>query len=180
MDKKSILILSSSSRKGGNSDLLCDEFMRGALETGHSVEKINISEKNISYCTGCYFCKTSNGVCAIKDDMQELLAKIIETDVLVLATPVYFYSVSAQLKTVIDRTVARWKEIKDKDMYYILVSGDHDMNYCNTTLNYLRQYAKCIQGAHERGIICGVGVYNRGEVRNTKVMIDAYEMGKRV
>ena len=177
---KNILILLGSPRKGGNSDLLCDEFMRGALESGHRAEKIVLSERGIGYCTGCYLCRLSNGVCSIEDDMQEVLSKIIKADVLVLSTPVYFYSISAQLKTVIDRTVARWKEIKDKDMYYIVVSGEHDMDYCNSALTYLRNYAKCIQGSNERGVLCGVGVYDKGEIRNTEAIVAAYEMGKNV
>lgn len=177
---KNILILSGSPRKGGNTDILCDEFMRGAIEGGHRVEKVVLSEKKIAYCTGCYFCRTSNGICAIKDDMQELLAKIIEADVLVLATPVYFYSVSAQLKTVIDRTVAQWKEIQNKEVYFIVVSGDNNIKYCDETLNYLRKYATCIQGSYERGAICGTGVYGKGQIKNTKAIFDAYEMGKNV
>ena len=116
---KSVLILSGSPRRGGNSDILCDEFMKGAIEAGTKVEKIRVSEKNISYCKGCYACKNT-GICAIKDDMTDILQKIIDTDVLVLASPVYFYSIDAQLKAVIDRTVARWLEVKNKEFYYNL------------------------------------------------------------
>ena len=72
---KNILILSGSPRRGGNSDMLCDEFMRGALEAGNSVEKIFVRSKKIAYCNACYYCKTHEGVCAIKDDMAEVLEK---------------------------------------------------------------------------------------------------------
>ena len=121
---KKVLILSGSPRKGGNSDVLCDEFAKGALSAGNEVEKIRIAEKKISYCTGCYFCKNSGGRCAINDDMGEILEKILSCDVLVLASPVYFYSICAQLKAVIDRSVARWTEIKYKEMYYILTAAE--------------------------------------------------------
>lgn len=70
--KKNVLILSGSPRKGGNSDLLCDEFMRGAVESGHAVEKIRVAEKDIGYCRACYYCKKSGGECVIKDDMAEV------------------------------------------------------------------------------------------------------------
>ena len=103
---KKVLILSGSPRKGGNSDLLCDEFMRGAEEAGNVVEKVRVAEKKIGYCSACYYCGTSGGVCAKKDDMAELLQKVIDADVIVLASPVYFYSIDAQLNTVIDRTLA--------------------------------------------------------------------------
>lgn len=74
---KKVLILSASPRKGGNSDILCDEFAKGAVESGHIVEKIRVAEKNIGYCHACYACKQS-GICAIKDDMAEVLQKMIE------------------------------------------------------------------------------------------------------
>lgn len=70
--KKKVLILSGSPRKHGNSDLLCDEFMKGALEAGHEVEKIRVQEKNIGYCMACYACR-GTGNCAIKDDMADIL-----------------------------------------------------------------------------------------------------------
>jgi len=111
---KKVLILSGSPRKNGNSDLLCDEFMKGALESGNEAQKIRVAEKNIGFCRACYACKET-GVCAIKDDMAEVLQKMIDADVIVLASPVYFYSVDAQLKALIDRTVARWLEVKDKE-----------------------------------------------------------------
>ena len=80
---KKVLILSGSPRIGGNSDLLCDEFMKGAIESGNDVEKINVSKKNINYCKGCYYCQTHNGECAIKDDMAEILQKIIVSGVII-------------------------------------------------------------------------------------------------
>ena len=87
---KKILILSGSPRKGGNSDILCDEFQKGALSTGAEVEKIRVVEKKIAPCSGCYYCRESGGKCAYNDDMAELLQKIIDADVLVLSSPVYF------------------------------------------------------------------------------------------
>lgn len=114
---KKILILSASPRRNGNSDILCSQFALGAGEAGHIVEKVFLKDKHIKYCSGCYTCEKTNGVCAYKDDMPEILQKMIDADVLVLSTPVYFYCMNAQLKTVIDRTVARYTEIKDIVMF---------------------------------------------------------------
>ena len=111
---KKVLILSSSPRKGGNSDILCDEFARGAQEAGNEVEKIRVASKKIHPCSACYYCRDHGGACVHKDDMAEVLQKMIDSDVLVLASPVYFYSIDAQLKAVIDRTVARWLEVKTR------------------------------------------------------------------
>lgn len=176
---KKVLILSGSPRKSGNSDLLCDEFMRGAAEAGHRVEKIRVAEKNIGFCRACYACKET-GACVIRDDMTEVLQKMIDADVLVLASPVYFYSIDAQLKAVIDRSVARWLEVKDKEFYYIMTAADEEKSSLETTLACFRGYADCVEGAKEMGVIYGTGVYEKGEVKGTKAMLEAYEMGKRV
>ena len=103
---KKVLILSGSPRKGGNSDILCDEFLRGAREAGHQVEKVRPTEKKIAPCLGCYYCASHGGECVRRDDMADLLQQMIDADVIVLASPVYFYSINAQLKAVIDRFYA--------------------------------------------------------------------------
>lgn len=176
---KKVLILSGSPRKNGNSDILCDEFMRGALESGNAVEKIRVAEKKIGYCLGCYVCEKT-GACAIKDDMAEILQKMIDSDVLVLASPVYFYSIDAQLKALIDRTVARWLEVKNKEFYYIVTAADEELSSAKTTIDCFRGYADCVEGAVEKGIVYGMGNYEKGEVKDKKAMTDAYEMGKNV
>lgn len=173
---KKVLILSGSPRKAGNSDLLCDEFMRGAKEGGNEVEKIRVAEKNIGYCRGCYACKES-GKCVIKDDMAEALQKMIDADVIVLASPVYFYSIDAQLKALIDRTVARWLEVRDKEFYYIMTAADNEKESMETTLACFRGYADCVENAKEMGVIYGTGVYEKGEIKDTKAMNEAYQMG---
>ena len=68
---KKVLILSGSPRKGGNSDILCDEFLRGAQDAGHKAEKIRVAEKKVAPCSGCYYCSTHGGVCVHKDDMAD-------------------------------------------------------------------------------------------------------------
>ena len=177
---KKVLILSGSPRKGGNSDLLCDAFLRGAESAGHTVEKIRIAEKRIAPCAACYYCKNHGGACARKDDMAEVLQKMIDADVLVLASPVYFYSVDAQLKTVIDRTLARWTEVKNKEFYYIVTMADGDASSADTTLACLRGYADCVDGAVEKGVIVGSGVYEAGTVLQTPAADAAFQMGKSV
>ena len=176
MNKK-ILILSGSPRKGGNSDLLCDEFMRGASEAGNQVEKIRVAEKKIGYCSACYYCRDHGGVCAKKDDMADVLQKMIDADVIVLSSPVYFYSIDAQLKTVIDRSVARWTEIKNKDLYYIITCADEERSSQERTIECFRGFADCVDGAREMGIIYGTGVYEKGEIKKSPALTEAYKMG---
>lgn len=176
---RKVLILSGSPRKEGNSDLLCDEFAKGAEEVGNEVEKIRVAEKNIGYCRACYACKNT-GKCVIADDMAEVLQKMIDADVIVLASPVYFYSIDAQLKALIDRTVARWTEVKDKEFYYIVTAADTEKGSAETTLACFRGYADCVEGAKEMGVIYGMGAYEKGEIRKSPAMLEAYNMGKSV
>jgi Multimeric flavodoxin WrbA len=131
---KNVLILSGSPRKGGNSDILCDQFAQGAVEAGNRVEKIRIQEKNIGFCLGCEQCQANGGRCVQKDDMAEILAKMIDADVIVLASPVYFYTIDAQMKTVIDRTVPRYTEISGKQFYLIIAAADTSLPHMGTRL----------------------------------------------
>lgn len=177
---KKVLILSGSPRKGGNSDILCDEFLRGAQEAGNEAEKIRVAALKIHPCSACYYCRDHGGQCVHKDDMAELLQKMIDADVIVFASPVYFYSIDAQLKAVIDRTLARWLEVRDKEFYYIVTMADEDKTSADTTLACFRGYAACVEGAVERGVVIGSGVYEPGKVKNTAAMEQAYQMGKNV
>ncbi len=176
---KNILILSGSPRKGGNSDILCDEFMRGAMYAGANVEKIRVADKKISPCTGCYYCRESGGKCAYNDDMGDILDKIIAADVLVLSSPVYFYSICAQLKAVIDRCVAKWTQIANKELYYIMTAAEDDVDTMDGTLACFRGFAMCIDGYEEKGVLYGKGVSDKGEVTaRPELMQIAYEMGE--
>lgn len=176
---KKVLILSGSPRKEGNSDLLCDQFYRGAKETGNEVEKISLREKTIGFCIACYACKKTKK-CFQKDDMTEILEKIIAADIIVMATPVYFYTMNAQMKALIDRTVARWTEISDKEFYFIVTAADGDMKSIDRTFDGFQGYLDCFENVTEKGRIYGIGVYTPGEVKGTKAFLQAYEMGKSV
>jgi multimeric flavodoxin WrbA len=177
---KNVLILSASPRKGGNSDLLCDEFLRGARSAGHRAEKIFPSDLTIGYCTGCGVCNRTHA-CVQKDDMADLLDKLVKADAIALATPVYFYSMDAQLKTLIDRTVPRYTEISGKDFYYILTAADGDQAMLNRAVEAIRGFTEdCLDGANERGILYATGVWAAGEVKATPFMPQAYEMGRAV
>lgn len=174
---KKVLIISSSPRKDGNSEILCDEFRKGAITSGNEVEKISISDKKIGYCLGCGACNSSLE-CVQKDDMAKLLEKMIAADVIVLATPVYFYSMSAQLKAFIDRTVPRYTEITDKEFYYIVTAADTEISSMQKTIESLRGFTlDCLHGAVEKGIIYGIGAWNKGEIVDTPAMKQAYESG---
>ena len=154
---KHVLVISASPRKGGNSDTLCDEFIRGVQESGNQAEKIFLASRKIGYCVGC-------GVCNI-----------------VLATPVYFYTMDAQMKTLIDRTVPRYTEIQNKDFYFIVAAADTEQKMMDRTIEGFRGFTQdCLTGAREKGIIYGTGAWQAGEIKGTPAMKQAYEMGRNV
>ena len=179
MNKK-VLILSSSPRRGGNSDTLCDEFMRGAKESGNQVEKIFLKDKHINYCTGCSVCSLHGKPCPQKDDANEIVEKMIAADIIVMATPVYFYTMSAQMKTLIDRTCARYLEIKDKEFYFIISAAETSIPLMERTIEGFRGFLDCLEGPKERGVIYGVGAWKLGEINDKTSMSEAYEIGKKV
>lgn len=175
---KNILVLSGSFRKGGNSDVLCDEFIKGALEAGNKVEKIYVNDKKINYCRGCGVCNTTHK-CVQKDDMAEILDKMIKADVIVMATPIYFYTMNGQMKTLIDRTVPRYTEISNKEFYFIVAAADDNRANMEKALEGFRGFTQdCLDGAKERGIIYGTGAWNIGDIKGKPAMKEAFEMGK--
>lgn len=175
---KKILVVSSSPRRGGNSDLLCDEFVRGALESGNEAKKIFLADYHIGYCTGCGVCNTTHR-CVQKDDMKEILDQLVQADVIVLATPVYFYTMCGQMKTFIDRIVPRYTELFDKEFYYIAAAADTEKKALEKTIESFRGFTlDCLERPVEKGIIYGTGAWEKGEIRETDAMRQAYKMGK--
>lgn len=174
-----VLIISSSPRKDGNSEVLCERFAKGASEAGHEVETILLREKNIAPCHACYACMEEH-VCVIQDDMKEVFQKLEAADVIVLASPVYFYSVSAQMKAVIDRCLVNHKNLAGKKFYFIITAADPQRDAAEGTLAALRGFLRCLPDAQEQGIIYGMGAWDKGDVYRHPAYEQAYEMGRKV
>ncbi|HEX8960085.1 MAG TPA: flavodoxin family protein [Geobacteraceae bacterium] len=175
---KKVVVLSASPRRGGNSDLLCDQFMRGAAEAGHRVEKICLRDKRIGHCTACGACQGNGGRCVQQDDMAGILDAMIRADVIVMATPVYFYTMNGQMKTLIDRTYARYTEISGKDFYFIMTAAVKRKDLLERTLEGFRGFTSCLGRAREKGVIYGSGAWNAGDIKGSPTMTQAYETGK--
>ncbi len=176
---KKVLVISSSPRRGGNSDLLCDRFMTGAQEAGHHVEKIFLRDKHVDYCFGCMVCQKT-GRCVRKDDMEEILKKMIEADILVFGTPVYFYGMSAQMKTLIDRSTARYLEIRDKEAYIIAAAAEDGETTMDGTVIGFQCYFDCLDNVTIAGHVFAKGVTDVGDVKNTDALETAYRTGKNI
>ena len=121
---KRILVLSTSPRIGGNSETLADVFIKGAEEAGHETKKICLYDKKIEFCKGCLGCQTT-GKCILRDDAERIIAQMKAMDVLVFATPIYFYEMSGQMKTLLDRTNPLFPaEYEFRDIYLLATSAD--------------------------------------------------------
>lgn len=177
---KKVLVISGSPRKNGNSDILCDRFIEGAQESGHTVEKIRLRDLQINFCLACDACRKNNNRCVQKDDMPSVLEKMIDADAVVLATPVYFYAMCGQMKTLIDRTYPRYTELKDKEFHLIMTAADTAAHTFRTTLEEFRSFTGYVTGSNEKSAVFGMGVWNKGDVRGNKAMDEAYELGKSV
>ena len=168
-----ILILSGSPRKNGNTDLLVEAFSKGASEK-HHVEVVSVHDFKVNPCMGCNACFTSEGnVCVQKDDMSLIYGKLSNADMLVIASPVYFYGLSAQLKAVIDRC---HNPIRDtfhiKKAALILVGAASLPELFNSILT---QYQLCLNFFHieDAGHVLVRGAKEKGGVRNTKALEEA-------
>lgn len=177
---KNVLILSSSPRRGGNSDTLCDEFMRGALDGGHRVEKVFLRDKTIHPCTGCDVCSRYHKPCPQKDDAAEVIGKMLAAEVIVMATPVYFYAMSAQMKTLIDRCCSSYTGIKDKEFYFIATAAEDDDRIMDRIVSNFMGFLDCLEHPVVKGsLFCG-GVWHVGEIKGNSALQRAYEMGQSV
>ena len=171
---KKIVILSASPRKMGNSDILCQQFKKGAEESGNSVEQINLYDKNIGFCRACYAC-FKTGECVLQDDMADILEKTQSADVIVVATPTYFLTMNGMLKTTIDRFLPKWQDLGGHDVYLIITG--HDGKYgLRLVGEELTQIFENL-GNNIKGIIWGEGVWQKGEVIETSAMHNAYQAG---
>lgn len=176
-DKMKILILTGSPRKNGNSNTLADHFTKGAKEAGHQIVRFDAAFKNVHPCTGCNSC-SMNGPCIFKDDFEFVRQHIVDADMVVFATPMYYFGMSAQLKTVIDRFYAVNGQIhRPKKAALIMTYADNSpekegviINHYNVLLNYL--------GWQDAGQIIAPGVWPAGAVNHTDYPRQAYELGK--
>ena len=175
-----VLAVSASPRRGGNSDVLCDRFLMGAEAAGHEAEKIRLADKRIGPCLACYACHSGARRCVQQDDMADIQQRIIDADVIVLAVPVYFYSMAAQMKTMIDRCLPRYTEMLDKRFYFIVTAADPQHEAAEETIAGLRGFLRCLPGAEERGIIYGTGAWDKGDIYKHPALDKAFDLGKSI
>lgn len=175
---KRVVIISAATRKGGNTDLLCDEFARGAKEAGGDVEKIFLGDYNIGYFSMADM--QGDSAKAAKDDAPQLVEKLVGADIIVLSSPVYFMNITGQMKTFIDRTFSRYLDMQNKEFYYIVACADEAESTADCGITGMRGFVMCLPNSTERGYVKALGIRGKQDVKETKYMKEAYELGKKI
>lgn len=177
---KKVLVISSSPRIGGNSDVLSDAFVKGALEAGNEVEKVNLAGKRIEFCRGCFACQTTQR-CVIRDDADEIEQKMQEADVLVFATPIYYFEMSGQLKTMLDRGNPLYTaDYKFRDVYFLSSAAEDEEFVPKRALSGVEGWVECFEKARLAGSVFAGGVTDKGDIENHSSLQQAFEMGRQI
>lgn len=178
-EKMKILVLTGSPRKNGNSNELARQFIRGAEENGHKIFRFDAAESDVHPCIACNSCGM-DGPCVFKDDFEKVRAHIVPADVVVFATPMYYFGISSQLKSVIDRFYALNGQIHVPKKGVLLMTYANTAkkqaipieSHYDTLLDYL--------GWKDAGRVVAPGVWTEGSIRNTEFPQMAYRLGKSI
>lgn len=176
---KNVLIIGSSPRACGNSETLSMAFAKGAEEAGHTVEMVLLRDKHISNCVACNSCYQTHR-CIIQDDTIEILEKMKNADTIVLSSPVYFYTVNASMKQLIDRCYSIYTELTNKEFYFIVTAADTNENMLERAVECFRGFIDCLEGAKEKGVILGSGLSDKEDASISSLNQLAHMMGKRL
>ncbi|MCM1108616.1 MAG: flavodoxin family protein [Clostridium sp.] len=177
---KKVVVLSTSLRRGSNSELLADRFAEGARAVGHEVEKVSLAGKDIRFCRGCMACQKL-GRCVIADDVNDIMGRVVEADVVVWATPIYYYEMAGQMKTLIDRMNAMYAlDYKFREVYMLSTAAEDEPEVPARAEAGLTGWTDCYPKCRLAGtLFCG-GVNEAHEIEGHPRLQEAYEMGRGV
>lgn len=177
---KKVLIISTSPRKGGNSDTLSDAFFQGAQDAGHEVEKLSLHDKNIGFCKGCLSCQNTQR-CVIHDDADTIVQKMLTAEVLVFATPIYYYGMCGQMKTLLDRANPLFPaDYAFRDIYLLAAAAEEDEHTVDGAITGLTGWIDCFEKTRLAGTVFAGGVTAVGDIQEHPALQMAYEIGKNV
>ena len=177
---KKVLIISTSIRAGSNSEILANKFYDGAKDGGHNVELITLRNKNVSFCRGCMACQKI-GKCIQNDDANEITDKICESDVIVWVTPIYYYEMSGQMKTMIDRANSLYtRDYKFREVYLLTVAADDDPKTPEHAIGGIKGWIDCFEGVSLKGTLFLGGINDPNQIKNDERLEEAYKMGKNI
>ena len=176
---KKVLIISTSLRKNSNSEALAKAFADGALSAGNEVETVSLTGKDIAFCKGCLACQNL-GHCIIRDDALEITEKMKNAEVIVFATPIYYYEMSGQMKTLLDRLNPLYAaDYRFRKVYMLSVAADDEPHTPDKAVNGLQGWIDCFEKASLGGsLFCG-GLELHGQAAKSGDALEkAYQFGK--
>lgn len=176
-EHKTVLVISASPRRGGNTDLLCDEFIRGAKEAGGEVEKIFLDDYKIDFFHEQH--EHSADSVSADDQAPIIIGKMANADIIVLSSPVYYMNIDGQLKTLMDRCF-RNQGLGGKEFYYITACADAEDSTAETAIFAFRGFVVCLPNPVERGMVKAIGMGRKGAVEQSQYMQEAYNLGKTI
>lgn len=179
---KKVLVISSSLRANSNSDALADAFAAGAAKAGHQVEKISLRGKKMAFCQGCMACMKL-GHCVIDDDVNAIAEQMRTADVIAFATPIYYYEMSGQLKTLLDRANALYtSDYAFRDIYMLTAAAEDAPGVPDRAVSGLTGWIDCYEHARLAGTAFAGGVDAPGGVkqRSHPALEQARALGKSV
>ena len=175
---KKVVIISSSLRKNSNSEALAQAFQRGAAEAGNDVSLISLRGKQIAFCQGCLACQKT-GKCVIGDDANAIEQEVLQADVVVLATPIYYYEMSGQLKTLLDRMNSMYpKDYKFRSVYALTAAAEDEPHVPERAVSGITGWIDCYEKAKLAGSVFAGGVTDAGSIAGHAALQQAYEIGK--
>lgn len=181
---KKILIFIGSPRKHGNTTALCNQFTKGAEEAGHEVTCFNAIDTKVGPCLACDYCGSHKGQCCQPDDMRLVYEAFQKCDVIALASPLYYYSISAQLKAFIDRLYApglyNHFKYEPKESVLIMTCGESSDDIFDQPKMYYNTLLKRIFPWNHRGEILASGMSDSIDIKNHPSFLEAYELGKNI
>ena len=177
---KKVVVISTSLRPGSNSHALAEQFAKGAEAAGHQVELISLRGKEIRFCVGCLSCQQT-GACIFKDDVPAIMERVLQADVVCWATPIYYYEMSGQMKTLIDRMNAMYaKDYRFRDIYLLTTAAEDEEHVPQRAIEGLTGWIDCYPKSRLTGtLFCGGVPMPHSIDGNTKLQ-EAYELGKKV
>ena len=176
-----VLVITTSLRAKSNSDRLAEELIRGAKDAGHEVEQISLKGKEIRFCIGCLSCQKTQK-CVLKDDAVRIAEKVKEAETLVFVTPIYYYEMSGQMKTLLDRMNPLYpSDYKFRKVYMLSVAAEDEDYVPEKAVSGLRGWVDCFEKAELAGtLFCG-GISDPNEATGRSVELDeAYQFGKQL
>ena len=177
---KKVTVISTSLRQGSFSEELAHSFAKGAEDAGNDVTFISLKGKKIGFCTGCGACQKAKR-CVIRDDAPGIVETMRTSDVVVWATPIYYYSCTGQMKTLIDRANSLYvSDCSIKDVYLLVTCADTDADAISGTLSVVEGWTGCLEGTRVAGTFTATGLPDSESLEGTGFPDKVYEMGKRV